>query len=309
MSVHDVVLGELLGGGQREAWEVPERITSCFLDVDGTTLGRSPVATQTLCDVWSHLEAHGVLLGFATGRLPRGMRDLERQVGSTNFNVVHNGAAVTRRGAVVHAWPLPEVASELIRWCLARELYLEVYSEEQMFASDDRDVARVGWQEVSGPPDAFLGEVDLTSLTALKATLNVFDTARLPQVLEAVRSVGLTAEVSTTPHMPGVPVVNVTAAGVDKGTALAWVLEQNGHRARETLVVGDGLNDLSMFALAGTAVAMAQAPAQVRDAAHWVAPSQERDGVTAALTRLVQVGGRTLPPRPVGSAQVIEHGG
>jgi Cof subfamily protein (haloacid dehalogenase superfamily) len=73
------------------------------------------------------------------------------------------------------------------------------------------------------------------------------------------------------------------AVGVDKGTGLAIVLRHLGLLPENLLAIGDAENDLPMFALAGTAVAMGHAPERVRAAADWIAPSFEQDGVAAAL--------------------------
>jgi 5-amino-6-(5-phospho-D-ribitylamino)uracil phosphatase len=51
----------------------------------------------------------------------------------------------------------------------------------------------------------------------------------------------------------------------------------------EVMAIGDAANDESMFRVAGTAVAMGQAPAALRELAHLVAPDVEADGVATVL--------------------------
>jgi hydroxymethylpyrimidine pyrophosphatase-like HAD family hydrolase len=53
------------------------------------------------------------------------------------------------------------------------------------------------------------------------------------------------------------------------------------------LVVGDSGNDISMFAVAGTAVAMGQASAEIRAAAHLVTEPFDDDGSALALQALI----------------------
>ena len=57
--------------------------------------------------------------------------------------------------------------------------------------------------------------------------------------------------------------------------------------ARELLVVGDSGNDVSMFAVAGTAVAMGQASAEIKAAAHLVTEPFDDDGCALALHALL----------------------
>ena len=71
--------------------------------------------------------------------------------------------------------------------------------------------------------------------------------------------------------------------GVTKGTALAEVIRRRGLSRRSVLAVGDYYNDLGMFAEAGVAVAMGNAPAEVQRAADFVTATCEEDGLARAL--------------------------
>ena len=55
------------------------------------------------------------------------------------------------------------------------------------------------------------------------------------------------------------------AAGGTKGSALAYVAAHHGCTLDETVCVGDWLNDVSMFAVAGRSYAMGQASAEDGD--------------------------------------------
>ena len=80
--------------------------------------------------------------------------------------------------------------------------------------------------------------------------------------------------------------LEVTAAGVDKATGLTALAAHLGIPVARTAAVGDGPNDLTLFAAAGTSVAMGQAAAEVRAAADWVTTSNTDDGVARALAHL-----------------------
>lgn len=59
----------------------------------------------------------------------------------------------------------------------------------------------------------------------------------------------------------------VRAAGVDKGTAIAWLARHYGVGVEDVVAVGDWLNDIPMLERAGESYAMAQAPPEVQAAA------------------------------------------
>jgi hydroxymethylpyrimidine pyrophosphatase-like HAD family hydrolase len=80
--------------------------------------------------------------------------------------------------------------------------------------------------------------------------------------------------------------LEVTAAGVDKATGLRPLAAHLGIRTDDAAAVGDGPNDLALFAAVGLPVAKGQAPPEVRAAAAWVTTSNAEDGVARALAHL-----------------------
>lgn len=266
-----------------EPW-TPRRSTAVFLDVDGTTVGAAPVASPAVAAAHARALAAGLRVVFATGRLPRGLHELQQQLADDSPAVVHNGAAVVQGGRELRSWPLPrEAAQAFARWCLREQHYVECYADGRMYVSDLREEVKATWDEISGPPDGLLTDLLASDAEVTKATVDVFDVERLPELLATVRALGLTAERSSAPVLPGVPIVNVTAAGVTKGAAVTWLADHLGVDLDSTLVVGDGHNDVSMFGVAGTAVAMGQAPDEVQAAAHLVAPGVDEDGLARVL--------------------------
>ncbi|MGB1252935.1 MAG: HAD family hydrolase [Candidatus Promineifilaceae bacterium] len=73
----------------------------------------------------------------------------------------------------------------------------------------------------------------------------------------------------------------------DKGTALRLVLERLGISAENALAIGDNFNDVPMFKVAGTSVAMGNAVDAVKQQATHVAPPFSEDGVAWAVEHLV----------------------
>ena len=81
--------------------------------------------------------------------------------------------------------------------------------------------------------------------------------------------------------------VEVTAAGVDKGSALLALADTLGIPREQVLAIGDSGNDRAMLKAAGLSVAMANAPAEIQALAGLVtARSCNEDGVAELLERL-----------------------
>lgn len=76
---------------------------------------------------------------------------------------------------------------------------------------------------------------------------------------------------------------------VSKGAALARLCETLGTDIRESVALGDGYNDLPMLEAAGLGIAMANAPAGIREKSAFVTASNDEDGVRLALEKFVLV--------------------
>lgn len=78
-----------------------------------------------------------------------------------------------------------------------------------------------------------------------------------------------------------------------KGTALRWIAEHHEVALADTVCVGDWINDLPMFKVAGRSFAMAQAPDEVKAAATDVlrVTSEEGGGVAHALRQAFGIKG------------------
>lgn len=75
--------------------------------------------------------------------------------------------------------------------------------------------------------------------------------------------------------------------GIDKGAALSRLLELLGLTPEALIAMGDNYNDLGMLRLAGTSVAMGNAPEDIKAVASYVTRTNNEDGVAYALEELV----------------------
>lgn len=86
--------------------------------------------------------------------------------------------------------------------------------------------------------------------------------------------------------------LDIAPDGVNKGTGMEYVRERLGIARENVLVIGDGRNDIDMFEWAasggGAAVAMGQAPDEVRAVSTDVTGTDVEQGVASALARYFQ---------------------
>ena len=81
--------------------------------------------------------------------------------------------------------------------------------------------------------------------------------------------------------------IEVMAHGADKGNGVTKLAEHYGVDLSEVVVIGDNLNDVPMFKVAGKAVAMGNSHEDLVAISHHVTERHDEYGVANALKRLM----------------------
>ncbi|MBA1290861.1 HAD family hydrolase [Pseudomonas japonica] len=255
-------------------------------DMDGTLLRRDHSLTPAVVEAVRKLQAAGATFTLASSRPPRAMLEQARLLGVTAPIAGFNGGnLVYPDGRLLEAHT---IAPQAVRAALA--FFAEYPVDVWLFADGDwllknRDAAHLETERHALGYDAvqvadfepYLDRVDkIVATTANHALLEQLEAAIQPVLggqAHAARS--------------QLYYLDITALEADKGKALARLARHLGVPLEETAVLGDGHNDVAMFEVAGLAIAMGQASADVREAADVVTDSNEQDGVASAIERFI----------------------
>jgi Cof subfamily protein (haloacid dehalogenase superfamily) len=280
---------DILPGGRWAQWS-PGAVRYVACDVDGTLVGPHAHATDEVVAAVALAQARGIRVGVATGRMPGAVRELQARIGALGPHVVHNGAEVLDGEHRVVAWTLqePQVDALLAIADGREEAYVEIYTDAGFHVSRWDERARPHWDLLGREPISVLGSAaDLGGADVLKATFAVFDHAGTDAIVAAIAAAGLAPGAAGSPRTPSMMYVNATHPEADKGRALGRAAAHLGLELSQVAAIGDDVNDLSMLEVAGTAIAMGQAPDAVRAAAHLIVPDVDAHGVAVALRALV----------------------
>jgi Cof subfamily protein (haloacid dehalogenase superfamily) len=266
------------------------------VDVDGTLLGSTRrVTPRVRAAVRAALDA-GVMVTLATGRWFRSAQPIAADLGLELPIILHNGALVrdSLTGEVLHRCYLPRaLALEALATVERHGAQPIVYEGDGLLLAgpveSDRGFAGqylATKSHVRRVPDvaAALGPDDPIQIVVAEDA----DLAD-PLVEELLQGPWRTVT-SMSLAVPEARFVEVLAPECSKTNAIRHL----GVPLAETMVVGDNFNDLDMIEAAGLGVAMANAPAAVRERAHWVAPHVEEDGLAVAIERFLLL--RESPP-------------
>jgi len=275
-------------GGRFDQWS-PARVRYVVCDVDGTLVGPAVNASAEVVAAIARARIADLRVGYATGRMRDAVATLHTQLDAPGPHILHNGAEVRADGRTVAAWTLTHAEVDaLLAFDQERDdCYLEVYTSSGYLASSMDERARAHWDILGAQPRGVIRTgSDLGDDPVLKATFAAFTPAAVGGILERLATLDLETGAAGSPLTPGLSFINATRRGTDKGAALRRAAQHLDLDVREVAAIGDAANDLSMLAVAGTAIAMGQAPPEVRAAAHLVVPDVDAHGVAIALDAL-----------------------
>ncbi|HTE85283.1 MAG TPA: HAD family hydrolase [Dehalococcoidia bacterium] len=296
---------------QREPDGGARRYKMAVLDVDGTLLdstgGVSPRVRNAV------LSAHdsGCLVTLASGRRLWAIRPVVRALGISVPVVLYNGAVVydvAREETILnfHLKEAPLHAALDLIWQRGFQpvVYGHPRSGELVYTGpSERDSAATthyfnrpttqprrlnlfGLREIQAPP--------LLAAMGEEAGMRGLEGAVLQAGLECATLVERQSFVPGSRWWQ----LDLSAQGCSKGAALRGLCSLYGIDPRETLAVGDGINDLDLIRSAGCGIAMGNAVPEVAGAAAAIVADNGHDGAAEAVERFI-LGQRTpilIPP-------------
>lgn len=279
-----------------------------FIDVDGTILEHgSVIAPSTVTAIRSARRA-GHTVYLCTGRSAGDIHPAVREIGFDG--VISNGGAFavridddgTEQPIAAHLMPRA-LTDRMLGYFDDRGIHYFLQTDDAVYASPgigaaadeffrqrrDRhaeDLRALGLDDDDAPLPAIsyrpLDEVDLDQV--VKATFISADSDTLARA-QADLDDAFHVIPGSIP-MPGGSNGEIAQLGVNKGSAIVEVLDALGLDAADSVGIGDSWNDVEMFDVVGTAVAMGGADPELQARADFVTTGVLDDGVHGALVRL-----------------------
>jgi Cof subfamily protein (haloacid dehalogenase superfamily) len=261
------------------------------LDVDGTLIGQGAFPSPRVTEAIQRVKAAGVQVALGTGRATEACYHLLKHLKLDGLHVMFDGAAVIEwpSNDIIFLRALPPPATErLIQLAREYDLFLEIYAHDFYFIENDGELAQHQRDKLQINPL-------VTDLLRLVNRVKVVKGQLLAANPEEKRRADIVSrEMEQYCKMSwsldpsnGIYFGNAVARTVSKASALRDMADYLGLQFDEIMAMGDSFNDLPIFEVAGTRVAMGDAPDVLKKLAHWVAPSVDEDGVAVAIEKFI----------------------
>lgn len=265
-------------------------IKQIFLDMDGTLLDNQGDVTQQTIDT---IKAANIPVTLVSARAPQEMTVAINQLALDAPQVAFNGGLIYQWRAenmhVLRANTIArDVSEQLIRWLLDHysDMSLSYYTQDDWVVSDmSPEVSRE--IEFTGVIPRVLDMTDFTTDVQngiFKIMLIDLSGELLDDIQAAILDLnlaGINVQQSDKEHL------EITSHVAEKAFGVAYIVEQESLNKSETAAFGDGQNDLSMFDEVGLAVAMGNAPLNVRQAGDFVTKTNQENGVAYGIKQIL----------------------
>ena len=263
------------------------------LDLDGTVVGSSNQIRPAVKRVIQAVQAKGVQVAIATGRMYRSALRFHQDLESRLPLMSYQGALIKNPvdDTVLRHLTVPKaLALQLLDYFdqpdLRQRLSVHAYIDDRLYirelTPDSIDYAeRSDISPIVANLQQVVAEREPTKLLALCEQPALID-----QVLDSLRQRYTPEQLYFTKSVA--TFFEATHPSANKGNAVQHLAERVlGLRSENVMTIGDNFNDLEMIEYAGVGVAMGGAPDAVKVSADWVAPDVESDGAVAAIEQFI----------------------
>jgi Cof subfamily protein (haloacid dehalogenase superfamily) len=262
------------------------KISVLVSDVDGTLVTSAKAVSDASRKAVAALRERGIDFAVISGRPPRGMQMLVEPFALTAPLAGFNGGAFTNPdlSPIEEHALAPETAERAVDWLRTRGIEVWAFSGLDWFVLDlDGPHIATEIRAVHfGPTVVRTLEPALAS--AFKVVGVSADHALLARCEEELRPV-LGESASASRSQPYY--LDITHPMANKGVAVVRLAALMGVPTAEIAVIGDGHNDVGMFAQCGLSIAMGNAPPDVQKQAHLVTSSNDHDGFAEAVRNYI----------------------
>jgi Cof subfamily protein (haloacid dehalogenase superfamily) len=271
-------------------------------DLDGTLLDPTGHIHRSDAEAIALLQRRGVPVSICTGRMFSGARLIARQLRLEGPVACVDGSHIVHVGdeRSLFSATLDPIAAESLRERLASvELATFVFASDTIVYDSKGQRYRTylrTWSERMSLVKSVTSPEGWAPLKEISAVVALGDKSDVDAVVDGLnlgnasaRTFGL--QVATFPLRSPAKAngwaLLVRRAEINKGTATEWLARYYGITLDRVVAVGDWVNDVPMFKVAGKSYVMSQAPVEVRNAASFVlaAYTQVGGGIREAAER------------------------
>ena len=259
-------------------------------DLDDTLLNASHDVTERTMKALQRAMDAGVMISLSSGRMNEAMVPFAEKLGVNAPMILFNGALIydhrEKRTLFANAIPA-DTAKRVAKMIEDMGIYLQIYPGEGYYCNRKCDHTYAYEKQIGviamelGVPVSEWMQGDMVKMLAIADPETI---TRAQAELRKAFPEGVNFMKSKAHFL------EIVAEGIDKGRSLKALGEILGIAQDEIMAFGDGQNDATMIAYAGTGVAVENAVAECKANAKLIAPRNTEDGVAQVIEQYLDEG-------------------
>jgi len=263
------------------------------IDMEGTLLRADKSMSKRCAEAIKMAVQRDVKVVLASSGAPASLVKVYQSLGLRAPQICFNGAVVydpSTQSVLFHD-PIPAQSAERIvrsARTIDNKATIKIEVVDERFTDDigtNPDLSKTSSETYHTGSLGAMGKVVAQPVTKISLTSSPQYIVRIKKQIELL----LKDQLKFLPSEPHI--LQMVNSGVGKGTALMQIADHLRIDPEHVIAMGDGLNDLEMIQWAGMGIAMGNAHKSIKEAAHFVGPSNQDDGVAIILAKYVLRGG------------------
>lgn len=282
------------------------------LDLDGTLLNSYGEITKINRDAIKDAKEKGIEVILASGRDPKTMERISKELNINSYLIAGNGATVydiKNKENIYENFLNIEKALKIIKICKENTIFFSVYTTKGIITEGIKYNIKVFNNENSYRPQEqrtnikvvqdIYDYVEKKTPNILKIIICDEDKIIFNHIIETMKTVE-DVEILEVEHMSKkiirigdeqYPVeyfyTEVTNKDSNKWTAIKFLIEKLDIKQEEVMCIGDNMNDYEMIKQAGFGVTMAGSALEKQGVADYVTEDNNSDGVGKAIYKVI----------------------
>lgn len=276
------------------------------IDMDGTLLSKDDTISQANREAIYEAQNQGNRIAICSGRSILDIKEIMLRDNIVASIIGGNGSTIYHLETLKQLSLSPELLHELIEIVETENLYYEIYTNDGILVKESsKEILEMERNQLleKSPhlnPDELDSKIhtqltqhhmhivpnfevkDVASQSPYKICVFSFFDEKRARLQERIADRN---DIMTTSGMP--EVIEIGHKDASKAYGLTYLANHFNIPIENTIAIGDNLNDISMFEIAGISIAMENAREEAKKAAKYMTKSRDEDGVAHALKKFV----------------------
>lgn len=277
------------------------------IDLDGTLLSENLSIYQEDIKSIKQAQQQNYIFTIATGRALFDAQHIIKKYMLSCPIIASNGAQIYVDNKNIHErFMNQDIIQPIIQWMNKENIYYQVYLSDKIVVSDQgiqhlqKQLHDVVNQDASFNKDGFwesiraqIYQYGLQEVSGVIQPADYDSIIKFMVVSPDIRKLRMAKEYfnqidGCVVSSSGTFNLEIMSIGVDKGIALHKICEYYGTTVKNAIVIGDNLNDMPMFKVAGIGIAMGNADEELIQIATFKTLSNNECGVSYAFRHYIQ---------------------